>query len=432
MNSIFQAHLRKFVLVLFDDILVYSPSWDSHLQHIRTILRTLGEHQLFLKRSKCSFAQTTVAYLGHIVSQEGVMVDNAKIQAVTSWPQPTNPTALRGFLGLTGYYRKFVKNYGVIAAPLTKLLRKHAFQWTSDATVAFEELKTALTTTPVLALPDFKRQFIIECDASDMGIGAVLQQEGRPISFYSHTLALRYQKLPAYEKVLIGLIKAVRHWNSYFWGQYFIVRTDHYSLKYLLEQRIATPSQQRWVCKLLGYNFGIEYKPGHSNIVADALSRRIETAACHAISCRHWDLLAEIRTEQHGSEEVQLLINKVQESASSQSWDVQDGLLLYKGRIFLPKLSPLIDRIISSIHNSCHEGYQKTLYRLNREFFWPGMRRNVLDFITSQVCQRTKIEQLQPAGLLQPRPIPRHIGQISQWISSRDFLHRTEKMLFLW
>lgn len=294
------------------------------------------------------------------------MVDSAKIQAVTSWPQPTNPTALRGCLGLTGYYRKFVKDYGFIAAPLTKLLRKHAFQCTSDATVAFDELKTALTTTPVLVLPDFTRQFIIECDALDMGIGAVLQQEGRPISFYSHTLALRHQKLPAYEKELIGLIKAVRHWNSYFRGQYFIVRTDHYSLKCLLEQRIATPSQQHWVCKLLGYTFSIEYKPGHSNIVADALSRRVETKAiCHAISCPHWDLLAEIRTEQQGSEEVQLLINKVQEGASSQSWAVEDGLLLYKGRIFLPKLSPLIDRIISSIHNSCHEGYQKTLHKLN-------------------------------------------------------------------
>lgn len=263
----------------------------------------------------------------------------------------------------------------------------------------------------MLALPDFTRQFIIECDASDMRIRAVLQQEGRPISFCSHTLALRHQKLPAYEKELIGWIKAVCHWNSYFRGQYFIVRTDHYSLKYLLEQRIATPSQQRWVCKLLGYNLSIEYKPGHSNIVADALSRRVETKAiCHAISCPCWDLLAEIRTEQQGSEEVQLLINKVQEGAFSQSWAVQDGLLLYKGRIFLPKLSPLIDRIISLIHNSCHEGYQKTLYRLNHEFFWAGMRRNVLDFIaTCQVCQRAKIEQLQPAGLLQPVPIPRHI-----------------------
>lgn len=178
-------------------------------------------------------------------------------------PHGHNPTALRGFLGLTGYYRKFVKNYGVIAKPLTKLLRNHAFQWSSEATVAFEELKTALTTTPVLALPDFTRQFIIECDASDMGIGPVLQQKGRPISFYSHTLALRHQKLSAYEKELMGLIKAVRHWNSCLWDQSFIIRTNHYSLKYLLEQRIATHSQQRWVCKLLGYNFSIEYNPGH-------------------------------------------------------------------------------------------------------------------------------------------------------------------------
>lgn len=247
-NSIFLPHLRKFVLVFFDDILVYSPTWDSHLQHLTIVLRIVGNHRLFLKRSKCFFAQSEVAYLGHVVSHAGVTVDKAKVTTVTSWPRPSDTTTLRGFLGLTGYYRKFVQNYGLIAAPLTKLLNKNAFKWTIEATEAFNKLKQALTTTPVLTLPDFSQQFIVECDASDIGIGAVLQQQGRPISFYSHTLAQRHHKLPAYEKELIGLIKAVRHWSAYFWGQSFIIRTDHYSLKYLLEQRISTPLQQRWMC----------------------------------------------------------------------------------------------------------------------------------------------------------------------------------------
>lgn len=132
-----------------------------------------------------------------------------------------------------------------MAAPLTNMLRKNSFTWTAEALHAFGELKTALTSTPILALPESAQPFIVECDASDLGVGPVLQQQERPIAFFSQALAQRYQKLPAYERELIGLAKAVRHWQTYLWGQSFIVRTDHYSLKYLLEQRLATPAQQR-------------------------------------------------------------------------------------------------------------------------------------------------------------------------------------------
>ncbi|KZV22888.1 hypothetical protein F511_39975 [Dorcoceras hygrometricum] len=148
-------------------------------------------------------------------------------------------TTLRGFLGLIGYYRKFVQNYGVIAAPLTNMMCKQNFSWTTKSLHAFELLKKVLTSTHIVALPDFSTPYIVECDASETGIGAVLQQQGRPIAFFSNALALCHRKLPAYEKELLGLTKAVRHGHAYFWGNSFIVRTDHYSLKFLLEQRIT-------------------------------------------------------------------------------------------------------------------------------------------------------------------------------------------------
>lgn len=177
MNSVFREHLRKFVLVFFDDILVYSRTWQDHLEHVRLVFDLLQQHQLFVKQKKCEFGREELEYLGHIISAAGVKVDQSKIQAMVDWPPPTTITELRGFLSLTGYYRKFVKDYGIIARPLTNLLKKGKFEWTSLADSAFSALKTAMTTTPTLALPDFSIPFIIQTDASGDGIGAILSQK---------------------------------------------------------------------------------------------------------------------------------------------------------------------------------------------------------------------------------------------------------------
>ena len=174
MNSIFAPANRKYVITFLDDILVFSTTWEEHLEHLRSVLQTLREHQLFVKLSKCSFAQTEIQYLGHVISSEGVATDPEKTRAMEQWPQPTNATELRGFLGLTGYYRKFVQNYGTLAKPLTQLLTKKGFAWTEQATVSFQKLKTTMTSTPVLALPDFSQSFAVETDASSTGIGAIL------------------------------------------------------------------------------------------------------------------------------------------------------------------------------------------------------------------------------------------------------------------
>jgi len=153
---------------------VYSPTWSSHLQHLEVVLQLLRKHKLFAKLSKCSFGLTQVEYLGHTVSGQGVAVDASKVQVVLAWPLPTNLKQLRGFLGLTGYYRKFIKGYASIAGPLTNLLKKDNFNWDVDATATFETLKSALTQAPVLAIPDFSKAFVLETDASGIGIDAVL------------------------------------------------------------------------------------------------------------------------------------------------------------------------------------------------------------------------------------------------------------------
>jgi hypothetical protein len=174
MNDVLHPFLRRFVLVFFDDILIYNTSWSEHLQHVGLVFTALRAHGLFLKRSKCSFGTPSVAYLDHVISTDGVAMDSDKVAAVASWPLLRSPRGVRGFLGLVGYYRKFIRDIGSIAAPLTRLLRKEAFVWTAEADEAFAALKRALSSAPVLQMPDFARQFVVDCDASGTGFGDVL------------------------------------------------------------------------------------------------------------------------------------------------------------------------------------------------------------------------------------------------------------------
>jgi len=411
MNEVFQLHLRKFILVFFDDILVYSHSWTDHLAHLQLVFDILAIHQLFLKRSKCCIAQRQVSYLGHIISREGVAIDNSKITAMIDWPKPTTVKGLQGFLGLTGYYRKFVQNYGNIAGPLTAMLRKDSFTWTDEATQAFEHLKIVMTSTPVLALPDFTTLFILGCDASDTGMGAVLQQNGQPIAYFSRPLASRYKSLPAYEKELIGLAKAVRHWRAYLWGRHFLIRTDHYSLKCLLDQRIITSPQQHWLSKLMGFDFAVEYRAGKHNTVADALSRCLEDQpSLTSISIPLLSLFNLIRLEIQKSDQLQLLLSNIQKEEAVGPWEYKDGLIFFKRRVYLLHTSHLVQSIISALHDSGHEGYQKTLHRVAQDFYWQGMKTSIQTFVRHcVVCQKHKTEHLHPAGFLQPLPIPLQI-----------------------
>lgn len=226
MNDVFSPYLRRFVLVFFDDILVFSPTMELYLSHLQTVLELLLHHQLYAKRSKCVFGCTEVEYLGHIISSQGVSANPKKIAAMLAWPTPTSIKALKGFLGLTGYYRKFIQNYGHIAAPLTALLKKNAFIWSIHAEEAFQQLKVAVNPPPVLALPDFNLPFTIKCDASGFGLRAVLMQNHIPISYHSQLLKGRALQLSTYEKKLLALVTAVHKWRPYLLGRPFFIKTD--------------------------------------------------------------------------------------------------------------------------------------------------------------------------------------------------------------
>lgn len=183
----------KFVLAFFDDILVYSPTWEEHLQHLKSVLEKLRKNTLFAKRSKCQFGKQEVEYLGHVISFEGVATYPENIKCMENWPTSKTIKQLRGFLGLTGYYMKFIKGYGIISKPLTELLKKDCFLWSEDAEQGFRALKVAMTQAPVLTLPDFTKPFVLETDASGKGVCAVLMQNRRPIAFMSKALCPRNQ-----------------------------------------------------------------------------------------------------------------------------------------------------------------------------------------------------------------------------------------------
>jgi RNase H-like domain found in reverse transcriptase/Reverse transcriptase (RNA-dependent DNA polymerase) len=274
MNQVFKPFLRKFVLVFFDDILVYSPDLNSHQSHLSLVLQTLTDHHLFAKRSKCEFGVPQIEYLGHLISVEGIATDPQKVAAMKEWPEPRCVRELRGFLGLTGYYRKFVQNYGSISKPLTELLKKNGFKWSQLASEAFHALKDAMCRAPVLAMPDFSKEFIVETDASDQGVGVVLMQGRRPIAYVSKALGPKNQSLSTYEKELLVLLIAVQKWRHYLQSKPFVIKTDHVSLKQLLEQRLTHTLQHKGLYKLLGLNYIIQYKKGVDNKAADALSRR--------------------------------------------------------------------------------------------------------------------------------------------------------------
>jgi hypothetical protein len=214
--------------------------------------------------------------LGHLVGKDGIRVDPKRIEAMKEWPHPKTLKILRGFLGLTGYYHKFVKNYGKITTPLTALLKNNSFTWNPTAAQDFHTLNMAMCTTPVLAFPDFKNTFVLECDASRKGIGTILMQEGRPLAFTSKQLSERNMGKSIYENEMLVILHVVDLWHPFLLGKCFQIKTDHQSLKYFLEQRISSPKQQKWVAKLFRYDYEIIYNKGKENVVVDALSYKYE------------------------------------------------------------------------------------------------------------------------------------------------------------
>lgn len=417
MNTVFQPYLRRFVIVFFDDILVYSRSLDDHRTHLEVVFQCLVDNKFFLKKSKCTFVQPSIAYLGHIVSSQGVGPDPEKIKAMMKWPTPQTVKQLRGFLGLTGFYRKFVRNYAFVAAPLTDLLKKDSFKWSEEAQLAFDRLKKAMTKAPVLALPNFDEDFILETDASGLGMGAVLCQKGHPICYFSKKFCPRMLQASTYVRELCAITTAVKKWRTYLLGRKFIIYTDQRSLRELMTQVVQTPEQQFYLAKLLGYSYEIIYKPGAQNRVADALSRMHGAEPqCFTLTIPHWEFFNKLQQSFQEDNDLKALITKVQQQpATFPNFKVIRGLLFFKDRLYIPEESPLKQVILEEFHSSLlggHGGIQKTYGRLKENVYWHGMKQDVVDFVNScSVCQQTKIPSHLPYGLLQPLPIPNGVWE---------------------
>lgn len=417
MNEVFRPYLRGFVLVFFDDILIYSADEGAHVKHVETVLATLSQHQLYANFKKCEFGQREVAYLGHRISSKGVSVDPSKIQAIVSWPIPKNIRELRGFLGLSGYYRKFIKNYAHLAGPLTDQLKADKFGWTDDASRAFEALKQALAAAPVLRMPDFSAPFVIETDASGYGLGAVLLQHDHLIAYFSKVLGQRNRLKSIYEKELMAIVLAVQKWRHYLIGHPFLIRTDQQSLKHLLEQREVGADYQRWVSKLMGYHFTIVYKPGISNKAADALSRVVsEPVECGALVSIGGVSWLDIEKAIQDDAFITQIKNDLQGGRPlPKGYELVQDIVHYKGRVVISPKSALAVQLLREHHDSPvggHSGEIKTYKRLASEWFWPGMRKMIAQYIREcAVCQQQKQSTLMPAGFLQPLPVPSRIWE---------------------
>ena len=255
-NEIFRDMLHLKVIVYIDDILIFSDSLEEHVQDVRAVLKRLIENQLYAKLSKCEFHQTRISFLGYVISADGVLMDDSKVKAVVNWPQPSSVKELQRFLGFANFYRRFIRNFSVIAAPLTSLLRGggKCFKWTADCTAAFAQLKGKFTSAPILHHPDPEKEFIVEVDASNTGVGAVLsQRHGNPAkmfpcAFYSRKLNSAERNYDVGDRELLAMKTAFEEWRHWLDGarQPFTVLTDHRNLEYIRSAKRLNSRQARW------------------------------------------------------------------------------------------------------------------------------------------------------------------------------------------
>ncbi|KAJ9529794.1 hypothetical protein QJQ45_022194 [Haematococcus lacustris] len=439
MNDVLHDLLDDCVLVYLDDILIFSRTPQEHIAHLRRVLDLLRKHKLYAKLSKCEFGMDQPSFLGHIVSALGIACDPAKVAAVQSWPIPTTVHDVRSFLGLANYYRRFVKDFSTIAAPLTALTRADGHDkqgvvaWGQAQQSAFDALKQALVSAPILIAPDPSQPYTLRCDASSIGIGAVLSQgtgsAERVVAYHSRKLLPAERNYPTHEQELLSLVEALKVWRHYLLGASFNLLTDNWATKHIQTQpRLDCRRQARWMEVLQEYDCIIDHIPGKQNIVADALSRRSD-----------YQLLSVGRRTQRNPAQVtettisvdQSRLRNIRDAAATdpqyqrhlaaalkgraRQVKVQDNLLYHTGRgtplLYIPT-GPLRTDLLCEAHDvptAGHLGRDKTYLRLSRLVYWPRMAAAVHDYIrTCTHCQRNKSSTTKPFGLLQPLPVPQH------------------------
>lgn len=434
MHRVFRPYLDKFVVIFIDDILVYSKDEETHEQHLKMVLSVLRDNQLYAKFSKCEFWIRQVNFLGHVVSSAGIAVDPSKIEAVMQWKRPENVTEVRSFLGLAGYYRRFVPDFSKLAGPLTRLIKKDThFEWNDKTEQGFQELKRRLTTAPILALPEGNEDYVVYTDASKEGLGCVLMQRGKVIAYASRQLKTHEANYPTHDLELAAVVFALKKWRHYLYGTKFEVLTDHKNLKYIFTQQELNMRQRRWMELLEDYDCTIEYHPGKANVVADALSRKAYVA--QLVIKKHKmleDLQAEspaldegkvifgnrvqpellqiIKDGQAGDEELSPYLNAAATEEKSDFVVGNDGLLRFRGRICVPRDKVIRQKVMDEAHRSrlaIHPGNNKMYRDLRRHYHWNGMKKDIAEYNSKcLVCQQVKAEHQRPSGLLQSLPIP--------------------------
>ncbi|XP_062099744.1 uncharacterized protein LOC133805580 [Humulus lupulus] len=382
---------------------------EDHAEHLTIGLQTLRDHRLYAKKEQCDFWMTEVKFLGHVISQEGITVDPAKIDSILQWERPKSVTEIRSFIGLAGYYRRFVENFSRISMPLTKLTRKNLkFVWDDSCEEAFRELKQRFTTAHVLTMFDSDEPYVVFTDAFGTGLGGVLMQNGKIVAYASRQLKSHEKNYPTHDLELAAVIFALKIWRCYLYGAKFELYSDHKSLKYLFTQRDLNLRQRRSVEYMEDYDFTLQYHPGKENVVVDALSRKPHGIfACLAL--QDWK-----RTITMGDYELEYYEGKDIACISNlDGWTVNaEGFLYHKGRLVVANIIDLRESLMIESHRSkfaIHPRSTKMYQDLKRQYWWEGMKRDVANFVAKcVVCQQVKAEHQRPSGLLQPLPIPEY------------------------
>lgn len=406
-NDVLRDMLNIFVFVYLDDILIFSPSLQVHVHHVRRVLQRLLENRLFVKAEKCTFHSQSVTFLGSVVSADGIGMDPSKVKAVTDWLAPDSRVALQRFLGFANFYRRFIRNFSQVAAPLTALTSvKSRFSWTEATQAAFDRLKTLFTTAPILINPNTERQFIVEVDASDVGVGAVLSQRSplddkvHPCAFFSHRLSPTERNYDVGNRELLAIRLALGEWRHWLEGAShpFIVWTDHRNLEYIRSAKRLNARQARWALFFCRFNFTISYRPGSKNIKPDALSRLFGSS-------------------ENASTKENILPEECVVGAAV--WGIERVVKQALSRTVTPPRCP--DRslfvpqsvraaVLRWGHSSklaVHPGVRGTLAVIRQRFWWPTIEQDVRRFVSScPVCAQTKSGNSPPAGLLRPLPTP--------------------------
>ena len=407
-NEVLRDMLHRFVVVYIDDILIYSDNVQDHVKHVKAVLNRLLEHDLFVKAEKCLFHQSSISFLGYVLNSQGVQMDEEKVRAVLNWPRPKTTKELQRFLGFSNFYRRFIRNFSSVAAPLTSLLKgsPRLFSWSPEAEEAFRTLKTRFTSSPLLKHPDPALPFVVEVDASEVGVGGVLsQRQGNPAklfpcAYFSRKLSQAERNYDVGNRELLAIKLALEEWRHWLEGaqQPFVIFTDHKNLEYIRTAKRLNPRQARWALFLTRFQFTISYRPGSKNIKADSLSRMFEAiprpdtpepivpSTCIVAPIR-WDLEREIL------------------EASAQDPQPPE---CPPNRVYVP--NSLRSRLITWAHTSLgtgHPGTTRTQQLLSSQYWWPTLNKDVQSHVQScSVCAQSKVPRHLPAGTLEPLPLP--------------------------